>query len=462
MYLLQATLFSGILTAFLIDVRSRADDSVAVSIVNSFWFTSLILSIISAFTASVAKGWVMNIIDTSRGEIWAAAGARQRRFDEIYRLKIKDVLGIIPLIIHGSLFFFFIGLIIYLRNDVAGLRASILFLIALMAIFYGTFTFYPLFHEDFPLDTPLVVLYRIARAWYRTLVSPPEQPSLSPPEQTSVSKAHLMAEGLTWLLTTSGDSKVVFETVRAISGLPIHSDVQKVLLRQHAVARTLFHGLSTCVENKDLAAFMPYVHAIRRLVQPGVPPESPGTPPNIIEHFLAPLENFPVFEPGLYEFTLLIKARILFISGKYDSPPYKNDFDELRDTAIPILCQCSNEGTVKRLKHALEKNMRLSTTPKFRVSLVEDGLCGAFTLRRQYAQSLVSLLKHSNYSCLTWFHLFTKLLKSVFSSNLSREKASRCFIISNLMRKIPFGKKLCGSYWKIVRASNSLGSNLRH
>ena len=375
----QATLFSAILTAFLIDVRGRTPRISSFDLVNGFWFTSLILSVMSAFIATVAKGWIMNIIDTD-GEIWAAAGARQRRFNDIRRLKIKDLLKMIPLIIHGSLSFFCLGLIFYLHDDLVAIRASILVLVILMAIFYVTFTLLPLFHKDSPLNTPLFILFRALKECTRKDKQDAEPPS----------DDHLKAEGLIWLLTTSADSTVIFDTVQAIAGLQINEEVQKVLLREHAVARTLSRGFFEYNKSKDRAKLPPYIHAIRRLVQPKVPQRSIS----IFEPFHALLDTFPIYERGTYDFAIFIAAR-MFLIGKDRTgtrPP-----SELLDTAIPLLRLCSAEPIKRRLSNVLEgTDWKLPDIPQFGISSIERGLSGALPLRKQYAQSLASLLKHSN------------------------------------------------------------------
>ena len=374
----QATLFSAILTAFLIDVRGRTPPISSFNLVNGFWFTSLILSVMSAFIATVAKGWIMNIIDTD-GEIWAAAGARQRRFNDIRRLKIKDLLKMIPLIIHGSLSFFCLGLIFYLHDDLVAIRASILVLVILMAIFYVIFTLLPLFHKDSPLNTPLFILFRALKECTRK-----DKQAGQPP-----SDDHLKADALIWLLTTSADSTVIFDTVQAIAGLKIDKEVQKVLLREQAVARTLSRGYIAYIKSKDHAKLLPYIHAIRRLVQPEVPPTS-----IIFEPFHAPLDTFPIYERGTYDFAIFIAARMFLIGKDRETRPPS----ELLDTAIPLLRLCSAEPIKRRLSNVHEgTGWKLPDIPQFGISSIERGLSGALPLRKQYAQSLASLLKHSNY-----------------------------------------------------------------
>lgn len=71
--------------------------------VNALWFLSLSLSVAVSLIAMLAKEWCHAFISNRSGETYERARLRQKRWDEIERLKLIDVLTLLPLLMHLAL-----------------------------------------------------------------------------------------------------------------------------------------------------------------------------------------------------------------------------------------------------------------------------------------------------------------------------------------------------------------------
>ncbi|PVF91642.1 hypothetical protein CPB86DRAFT_297996 [Serendipita vermifera] len=191
--LIFAGLFSAILSAFLIEVRkglqedlqAKTNDllltliriqqnpssSVALEFssfaptlatirINAFWFVSLILSLLSALGASLAKGWVMQYASRAPGVSASDACSRHRRFIGITRWHLQMIVQSLPILVHVAFFLFSAGLIILLQDDNAGIANLILSLVVMMAAIYIGSSLLPLIWSDCPFRTPYRIRYR--------------------------------------------------------------------------------------------------------------------------------------------------------------------------------------------------------------------------------------------------------------------------------------------------------------
>ncbi|PVF92525.1 hypothetical protein CPB86DRAFT_661039, partial [Serendipita vermifera] len=145
--LIFAGLFSAILSAFLIEVRKGLQEDLQVKTnnllltliriqqnpsnsvilesssfaptlatirINAFWFVSLILSLLSALGASLAKGWVMQYASRASGVNASDACSRHCRFIGITRWHLQMIVQSLPILLHVAFFLFSAGLIILL------------------------------------------------------------------------------------------------------------------------------------------------------------------------------------------------------------------------------------------------------------------------------------------------------------------------------------------------------------
>ncbi|KAG9086824.1 hypothetical protein FS749_003346, partial [Ceratobasidium sp. UAMH 11750] len=72
-------------------------------LVNALWFLSLSLSVAVSLVAMLAKEWCHAFMSGRAGETYERARLRQRRWNEIERLKMMDVLTLLPLLMHLAL-----------------------------------------------------------------------------------------------------------------------------------------------------------------------------------------------------------------------------------------------------------------------------------------------------------------------------------------------------------------------
>jgi hypothetical protein len=188
-----------------------------------------------------------------------------------------------------------------------------------MVVSYIAITFLPFFWPHSPFDTPLSGLaHRLRR-------------KDDPPGD------HVKAQALSWLLKTGADADTIKESVQAIAGLPVNEHIQRALLDEDSVMRTISEGFSECIKAGDDTLLLSYLLAIYHLVPLGLPLPLHSKSGLVTSLFIEPLDELDVIERGIYEFVLLAKAGILDVNQR--SCPAK--YAELRDTAIPIMSSCS-------------------------------------------------------------------------------------------------------------------------
>ncbi|KAJ7119462.1 hypothetical protein C8R44DRAFT_788110 [Mycena epipterygia] len=138
----------------------------ATLICNILWFISLGFSLASALTATLVDQWAREFLQ--RTEMLPSPVKRARIFAYLYyglkRFRMHAVVGLIPLLLHMSLLFFFGGLVAFLDpidNRVAGVAAGLLGIVILL---YASMTALPLVRFDCPYKTPLsTVLWNVYR-----------------------------------------------------------------------------------------------------------------------------------------------------------------------------------------------------------------------------------------------------------------------------------------------------------
>ncbi|KAG8731112.1 hypothetical protein FRC11_005065, partial [Ceratobasidium sp. 423] len=136
---------------------SEADfkPSAAAIWVNALWFLSLALSVSVSLVTMLAKQWCYSYMSGRAGQPHLQARTRQRRLEELERWKMPEILAILPVFMHLSLFLFFVGLIIYLWDTHVGVAIPVLVTTAFTGTFYATTTLLPITYELCPYATPL-------------------------------------------------------------------------------------------------------------------------------------------------------------------------------------------------------------------------------------------------------------------------------------------------------------------
>ncbi|PCH35148.1 hypothetical protein WOLCODRAFT_166074 [Wolfiporia cocos MD-104 SS10] len=96
--------------------------------VNAFWFASLVISISTSFLAILAKQWLASMKEDYSPILEMRGRQYQFRYDQLRRWKIPRILSSLPILLHISLMLFFAGLIEFLwpvNKTVAIVSASL-------------------------------------------------------------------------------------------------------------------------------------------------------------------------------------------------------------------------------------------------------------------------------------------------------------------------------------------------
>ncbi|KAJ7575005.1 hypothetical protein C8J56DRAFT_1172366 [Mycena floridula] len=129
-------------------------------ITNIFWFLSLALSITCALTATLIEQWASDYVRAIERREAPAIKARIRSylFEGVENSNVAAIVEGTPLLLHASLFSFFIGLIFFLHPIsmiITFLAAGIL---AAFGVAYLSVTIAPLIDTASPIRTPLTTL----------------------------------------------------------------------------------------------------------------------------------------------------------------------------------------------------------------------------------------------------------------------------------------------------------------
>ncbi|KAJ7229352.1 hypothetical protein C8J57DRAFT_1092604, partial [Mycena rebaudengoi] len=174
--LIFAGLFGAILTAFLIESRKdlKADplqqilqalsnDSVsepfrpsrASLVVNAVWFSSLGLTLISALSAVLAKGWLAQYTPATPGIRSNDACERHLRYLRSREWPLAAIVGGIPLIIQLALLLFAAGLVVFTADDNLGISFALLAMTVLTVCLYFVATILPWLSPACPFQTTM-------------------------------------------------------------------------------------------------------------------------------------------------------------------------------------------------------------------------------------------------------------------------------------------------------------------
>ncbi|KAJ7657216.1 hypothetical protein DFH06DRAFT_459239 [Mycena polygramma] len=124
---------------------------------NILWFISLGLSLTCALIATLLEQWARDFLH--RADTRSSPVVRACVFSFLYyglkRFKMHTVVEIIPLLLHASLFLFFVGLVAFLLPVNIVLTVVVGFILATVTVVYALLTILPLAHLDCPYRTPL-------------------------------------------------------------------------------------------------------------------------------------------------------------------------------------------------------------------------------------------------------------------------------------------------------------------
>ncbi|KAJ7593964.1 hypothetical protein C8J56DRAFT_424748 [Mycena floridula] len=207
--LLFAALFSAVVTAFIVEsYKNLSPDSSAMTVVllyhisqqlatvtnstelnlalpdistgspklavitNIFWFLSLALSLTCALTATLIEQWASDYVRTIQRREAPEIQARIRAylFEGVENSNVAAIVEGTPLLLHASLFSFFIGLVFFLHPINTAMTFLSAGILAAFGAAYLSATVAPLIDTASPIRTPLTTLvlqFSFARNWVR-------------------------------------------------------------------------------------------------------------------------------------------------------------------------------------------------------------------------------------------------------------------------------------------------------
>ena len=125
--------------------------------VNSLWFSNLAISLTCALLATLLQQWTRRYIKVTQplGSPHKRARIRQFFFSRVDNLNFLLAADAVPTLLHLSVFLFFAGLLILLRNISHTVFNSVVVWVVLCVGIYGYITFLPIFQSANPHYAPL-------------------------------------------------------------------------------------------------------------------------------------------------------------------------------------------------------------------------------------------------------------------------------------------------------------------
>ncbi|GAB1524374.1 hypothetical protein RhiTH_007528 [Rhizoctonia solani] len=145
--------------------QSEFSPSSAAIQVNILWFTSLSLSVAVALIAIVAKDWCYQFMATRTGPALIQGRRRQLRWEGIEQWRMREILNVLPLMMHAALLLFAIGLSLYLWDINPRVALPVVVVTAAVGVFYFVTLLLPLFFRYCPFTTGPMKL--ILPYWYK-------------------------------------------------------------------------------------------------------------------------------------------------------------------------------------------------------------------------------------------------------------------------------------------------------
>ncbi|CAE6436861.1 unnamed protein product, partial [Rhizoctonia solani] len=128
--------------------------------VNILWFLSLSLSVAASLISMLAKEWCLEFMSGRTGPFGSQARRRQQRWDGIVEWRMKEVIVMLPSLIHLSLLLFAIELSVFLWDVHYGVAIPVVLVTVFAAGAYFASTFLPFFYVYCPYGTVLSRLYK--------------------------------------------------------------------------------------------------------------------------------------------------------------------------------------------------------------------------------------------------------------------------------------------------------------
>ncbi|KZV80919.1 hypothetical protein EXIGLDRAFT_704546 [Exidia glandulosa HHB12029] len=133
--------------------------------INGLWFTSILLSLAVALLFILAKQWITeyrsrNNASAKNPRDWARR--REIYFSVLNSWPVAEVVALLPVLLHLSLFLFFAGVVAFLWTLDQAIAVWLIVFGAFLGLFYLGCTLVPLGVPESPTSTPLAMLIRTA------------------------------------------------------------------------------------------------------------------------------------------------------------------------------------------------------------------------------------------------------------------------------------------------------------
>ncbi|SJL16726.1 uncharacterized protein ARMOST_20255 [Armillaria ostoyae] len=213
--------------------------TIADSLVNGLWFTSLSFSLATALFTVLTKQWIHQYIAMPSGTPRDRCRVRQFRYMGLEQWGVGFIIGLLPLLLSVSLGIFLVGLVLFLvplQAAIASIVGTITFVT--FAIYFIT-NFLPVWFPSCPYKTPLSQYMFLSYAYIIhliTLVSSAltstKPPPRKPPPRKFRDIEHVAVElraddldvyALGWLSNMSSNPSVQNVVIQSTSALPLRS-----------------------------------------------------------------------------------------------------------------------------------------------------------------------------------------------------------------------------------------------
>lgn len=123
--------------------------------VNALWFTSLAISLAIALVSVLVRQWLHAYVTPTSGTPKDQSHIRHFRYMGIEQWQVPLIAGLLPIMLHLSLFLFFIGLVVFLRDLDRTIAAVVTGIFLVVFFVYTVANLWPVFNIQCPYKTPL-------------------------------------------------------------------------------------------------------------------------------------------------------------------------------------------------------------------------------------------------------------------------------------------------------------------
>ncbi|KAG6818982.1 hypothetical protein H0H93_016652 [Arthromyces matolae] len=125
--------------------------------VNALFFTSLALSLSTALLTVLVKQWLHAYSSFIKGDARSRAFITDFRSQGLRTWRVREIVEALPLILHGSVLLFFVGLVLYVSQLSAPICGILAFVTALSFTFYLESSFLPSVFPSCPYKIPFLI-----------------------------------------------------------------------------------------------------------------------------------------------------------------------------------------------------------------------------------------------------------------------------------------------------------------